>query len=173
MDTNFINAFKGTLGSSQPSRRTQMANTRSEPKSTEAKTDSPNLSGVSLLLVEDEADVRELFVVMLRSYGALVNAVPSTSEALRALKTSRPDVLISDLSMPEEDGFSLIRKIRALPPELGGNIPALALTAFTRPEDRRRSLSAGYQMHIPKTVTPDELAGIIADVANRRRSEET
>ena len=91
----------------------------------------------------------------------------SAPEALNVLREWRPDVLVSDIEMPGEDGYALIRKVRALDPSEGGRTPAVALTAYGRTQDRIRSLAAGYSMHVPKPVDPGELTAIIASVAAR------
>jgi CheY-like chemotaxis protein len=101
--------------------------------------------------------------------GAKVVAVASTAAALAALDRCRPDVLLSDLEMPGEDGYSLIRKVRQRSPEQGGDVPAAALTAYARTEDRLSSLRAGFHRHVPKPVQPDELAEIVASLAAQRR----
>jgi CheY-like chemotaxis protein/two-component sensor histidine kinase len=128
----------------------------------------PSLSGLWMLVVDDEADARELLTVLLKQYGARVTATASVAEALEALRQGEsgklPDVIISDISMPDEDGYMLIRRVRQLPPEEGGRIPAVALTAFERASDRVRALSAGFQFHVPKPVEPDELAMVIANL---------
>ncbi len=131
---------------------------------------SPSLSlaGLWTLVVDDEADARELVTVLLKQYGARVTATASVAEALAALRQGesgqRPDVIISDISMPDEDGYMLMRRVRQLPPEEGGRIPAVALTAFERASDRVRALSAGFQFHVPKPVEPEELAMVIANL---------
>jgi len=127
----------------------------------------PILEGVRVLIVDDEADARHLLNTMLGQYGAQVMTVASTSEALSALPQFHPDVLVSDIGMPEEDGYALIRKLRAISPEQGGGIPAVALTAYARAEDRAQALLAGFQLHIPKPVNPVELAAVIANLAGR------
>ena len=100
--------------------------------------------------------------------GAKVVAVDSAAAALEALDRSRPDVILSDLEMPGEDGYSLIRKVRERSPERGGTIPAAALTAYARTEDRLHTLRAGFHRHVPKPVPPDQLAEIVASLAGRR-----
>jgi PAS domain S-box-containing protein len=127
----------------------------------------PGLEGTRVLLVEDEPDVRELMVAVLERCGVKVTATASAEEGLRALQREKPDVLISDIGMPHEDGYTLIRKVRALPPEQGGKVPALAVTAHARAEDRRRALLAGFQMHLGKPVPPDELLLMVATLATR------
>jgi PAS domain S-box-containing protein len=128
---------------------------------------SPSLDGLRLLIVDDELDFRELVSVMLGRYGAVVKEAGSAGEALGYLETWKPDVLVADIGMPGEDGYGLIRKVRALSPERGGSTPALALTAYTRAEDRVRALSAGYQLHLAKPVTGPELATAVANLAGR------
>jgi CheY-like chemotaxis protein len=98
-----------------------------------------------------------------------VQAVASAPEALRVLRERRPDVLVCDIGMPGVDGYELLSQVRALPPEAGGLVPALALTAYARPDDRRRALSAGYQVHLAKPVDPDELISVVARMAGRQR----
>jgi CheY-like chemotaxis protein len=103
---------------------------------------------------------------MLAEYGAEVTAVPSVRVALETLQRLKPDVLVSDIGMPEENGYSLIRKIRALD-TASKNIPAVALTAYARAEDRTQALLSGFQLHVPKPVDPAELAAVIANLAGR------
>jgi CheY-like chemotaxis protein len=105
--------------------------------------------------------------MMLTNYGAEVKVCASAAEALRMLDEWRPDALVSDIGMPGEDGYDLLRKIRAREPERGRRLPALALTAYARTEDARRAYAAGYQMHIPKPVEPDLLAAAVGSLAGR------
>jgi PAS domain S-box-containing protein len=128
----------------------------------------PSLDGLKVLAVDDDADARQLLTAMLEQCGAEVKTSSSTAEALAALTQFMPDVLVSDIGMPEEDGFVLIEKLRALEPERGGRIPAIALTAYARAEDRLHVL-AGYNMHVPKPVDPAELAIVIASLTGRSR----
>jgi signal transduction histidine kinase len=125
------------------------------------------LAGVRVVVVEDEADTRELLTLSLQQCGAEVAAFGSVPEALAAFDLAVPDVLLSDIGVPGEDGYSLIRKVRALPPALGGNVPAAALTAYARAEDRLRALEAGYQTHLAKPVDPAELIAAVARLAGR------
>ena len=125
-----------------------------------------SLAGVSILVVEDEQDTRNLLCFILQQAGAKVAEASSAKDGLAALATSKFDVLISDIGMPHEDGLSLIRKVRALPPERGGRIPALALTAYATKEDRMQTLRAGYQMHAAKPVDISELLLIISALLN-------
>jgi CheY-like chemotaxis protein len=134
-------------------------------------TDQPLLNGLRLLIVDDEADFRNLVIRMLGQYGALVKAAGSASEALVELEKWKPDVLVADIGMPEEDGYGLIGKVRALSAERGGSTPAVALTAYTREEDRLRALSAGYHVHLAKPITGPELAAAVANVAGRTEPE--
>ena len=122
------------------------------------------LSGVRVLLVEDDADTRELLERLLRECGARVTAVASGAEALEALGRSAPDILVSDIGLPGMDGCELIRRVRALPPTRNGVIPAIAVTAFARPEDRARVLLAGYQAHVAKPVDAAELTASLANL---------
>jgi CheY-like chemotaxis protein len=127
----------------------------------------PMLAGLHLLVVEDEPDARELIAVVLRQCGAEVVAVGSVSEALEALDRQVPDVLVSDIGLPGENGYDLIRKIRERENAHGRHIPAAALTCYARDEDRRRSLSAGFQLHVVKPVEPEELTRTVAKLAGR------
>lgn len=127
----------------------------------------PSLKGLKVLAVDDEADTRELIREVLRECGAEVILSRSAAEALEALEQHKPDILISDLGMPDEDGYSLITKIRALPSDRGGHIPAAALTAYARTEDRLRVLRSGFQFHLPKPVDSAELVTVVASLAGR------
>jgi len=123
------------------------------------------LGGISVLVVDDCKLVLATVAAMLQHYGAAVTAVGSADAALEALVRERPDVLVSDLAMPDKGGYWLIGKVRALPPERGGATPAAALTGFTGPEHRASILRAGFQYHIEKPVTLENLAGIVALLA--------
>jgi PAS domain S-box-containing protein len=127
----------------------------------------PTLDGVRVLIVDDEADAREFIAHVLDQCGARVLAVASVREALEALKLRRPDVLVSDIAMPGEDGYALMAQVKALEATYGEPIPAVALTAYGGSEDRERVLSAGYQRHIPKPVQPIKLATVIANLVGR------
>jgi CheY-like chemotaxis protein len=126
-----------------------------------------HLRDLRVLVVEDEPDARNLLSLTLMSYEAEVRDCASAAEALQILDEWRPDVLVSDIGMPVEDGYELMRKVRAREPERGGLVPALALTAYARAEDARLALEAGYQAHVPKPVDPDELATVVASLAGR------
>jgi len=126
------------------------------------------LSGFWILAVDDEADARELVSFMLQINGAKVTTANSAVEALDILRSSGerlPDILLSDISMPNESGYALLEKIRALPREHGGQIPAVALTAFNRPEDREAAFDAGFQKHLGKPVEPEDLISAIIETA--------
>jgi PAS domain S-box-containing protein len=127
------------------------------------------LDGLKVLVVDDEPDTRELLRVGLGQCGADVTAVGSATDALEAMATNVPDVLISDIGMPGADGYALIRRVRELPAESGGRVPALALTAYARTEDRMQALRAGYQMHVPKPVELAELVAVVASLDQRGR----
>ncbi|BAZ23110.1 two-component hybrid sensor and regulator [Kalymmatonema gypsitolerans NIES-4073] len=133
-----------------------------------------SLDGVRVLVVDDEADTRDFLVTVLQQCQAEVKAVGSAREALNTMTQWKPDVLVSDIGMPEEDGYSLIRKVRSLEragdissPQQGAKIPAAALTAYARPEDRMRAIQEGYQLHLPKPVEPAELATVVASLVGR------
>ncbi|MBA3334194.1 MAG: CHASE3 domain-containing protein [Acidobacteria bacterium] len=133
---------------------------------------SLSLDGLLILVVDDEEDTRQLLVQSLAFYGATVETADSAENALTAIEDKNPDVLISDIGMPGEDGYTLIRKVRNLLNEHHKNIPAIALTAFTRAQDRVRALTSGYQNHVAKPVEPDELATVIASLTGRLEIEE-
>jgi CheY-like chemotaxis protein len=125
---------------------------------------STPLTGLRILVVDDEADTRNFLSFMFEDYGAITTAVGSVDEALAALEQAKPDILISDIGMSEQDGYTLIRKLRALEPEKGGCIPAIALTAYTREEDRLEALSAGFQQHLSKPIDPTKLIGAVVSI---------
>ena len=125
------------------------------------------LDGVRVLVVEDEADTRELLATALEQFGAQVTAVGSVADALASLDRLPADVLVSDLAMPGEDGYSLIRKVRSREAERGGHLPAAALTAYARAEDRVKALAAGFQMHLPKPIDPADLMAVVASLAGK------
>ena len=128
------------------------------------------LYGLKILVVDDDVDTRELIEWVLKRVGAEVTSVGSAREALEVLEREKPHVLVSDIAMPEEDGYELLKKIRALPPERGGRIPAIALTAHSLVQDRLQSLRAGFQSHVPKPVVPEELVEVVASIIHLRRS---
>ena len=141
---------------------------RPTPIVSKPQTDSPqSLADLRVLVVDDELDARELIAAVLISRGAEVIAVKSGVEALAELKGQRFNAMVSDIGMPEMDGYALIEKIRGLPPERGGRLPAVALTAYAGIPDGIRARAAGYQTHISKPVEPAELATVVASVAER------
>jgi CheY-like chemotaxis protein len=123
--------------------------------------------GIHVVLVEDEADAREALTTALQGFGAEVIAVDSAAAALHALEQQMPDVLLSDVGMPGEDGCSLIRKIRAAEQAHGSRLPAAALTAYARMEDRTAVLQAGFDMHVQKPIEPVDLARVVRGLAQR------
>jgi CheY-like chemotaxis protein len=134
----------------------------------------PLLSGLFALVVDDEPDARELIKLTLEQHGARVTTAASVAEAIAALEElsngRQPDVIVSDIVMPNEDGLSLIGRVRAMESETDFSIPAIALTAYARAEDRERSLAAGFQMHMVKPFNPSELVDAVASVIRRTRS---
>jgi CheY-like chemotaxis protein len=129
----------------------------------------PDLAGLRVLLVDDEPDTLEILRMILSQFGANVRSAGSTTDAMKAFLEWKPDVLVSDLGMPEEDGYALIEKVRALKPEQGCDIPAAALTAHVREEDRALALAAGYQIHIKKPVDPAKLARAVANLGKKAK----
>ncbi|MEH2156954.1 hybrid sensor histidine kinase/response regulator [Nostoc sp.] len=125
---------------------------------------STPLAGLRVLVVDDEADTRNFLSFMFEEYGAFATAVGSVDEALVVLEQAKPDIVISDIGMSEQDGYTLIRKLRSLEPEKGGRIPAIALTAYTREEDRLKALSAGFQEHLSKPIDPNKLIAAVANI---------
>ncbi|MBG1262392.1 PAS domain-containing protein [Nostoc commune] len=126
------------------------------------------LTGIRVLTVDDDPDARELLTVLLAEYGASVLTVASASEVLANLESFQPDVLVSDIGMPEVDGYSLIQQIRTLPPEKGGQIPAIALTAYARVDDYQRAIASGYQRHVTKPLDPEELVQAVVALAHSK-----
>jgi signal transduction histidine kinase/ActR/RegA family two-component response regulator len=129
-----------------------------------------DLAGLKVLVVEDEADARDLAQRVLSECHANVLTASTASEAIAAVEQEKPDVIVSDIGMPDVDGYELLRRIRALGPERGGRVPAIALTAFARTEDRMRALRAGFLVHVAKPVEPSELVATVASVAGRTGS---
>jgi len=127
----------------------------------------PTLRGLRILVVDDDRDGLDLVATMLVNAGAEVRPCSSAAEAFAAVQAWRPDVLVSDIEMPGEDGYALIRQVRGLADTKVARTPAVALTAYGRVEDRLRTLSAGYSMHVPKPVDPAELATVVASLAGR------
>jgi signal transduction histidine kinase/ActR/RegA family two-component response regulator len=126
-----------------------------------------SLDGLRILVVDDEADVRDLVATILRQSGAAVTTVRSAGEALEAFATVTPNIVVSDIEMPGEDGYSLIRKLRTGGNPAGRTVPAIALSAYAGPGDRMRALDAGFQLHVSKPVEPAELVAVLANLAQR------
>jgi CheY-like chemotaxis protein len=126
-----------------------------------------SLIGLRVLVVDDEPDARELISELLRRGQATVTSAASAAEAFLLLSRDPPDVLISDIGMPEQDGYALLRRVRGLPMEQGGRTPAIALTAYASSEDRKQALLAGYDVHIPKPVDSTELLAVLANLGRR------
>jgi PAS domain S-box-containing protein len=143
-----------------PSSAEETAATVSDPRA--------SLSGLRVLVVDDEPDARELIRVVLEEAGATVETAPSAVEASRAMEGFRPDVLVSDIGMPDEDGYTFMRRVRTLRATEGGSVPSLALTAYAREEDRARARAAGYTGHLGKPVNPHTLSAMVARLAGRQ-----
>jgi len=145
---------------------------RMTTSSSAASTSSPDLSGFHVLVVDDEADARALIETVLNRSNATVSTASSAAEGFQAVRQHRPDLILSDIGMPTEDGYEFLVKLRQLSDSEGGDTPAVALTAFARPEDRRRALMAGFQMHLSKPIEPAELLAVASTfcVANRRKA---
>ena len=138
---------------------------RSDPQQAEFTT--IDLAGMKVMAVDDDLDARDLIRRVLTNCGAVVVTAGSAEEALRLVELERPDVLVSDIGMPDVDGFELLRRVRKLGPDRGGNMPVIALTAFARSEDRTRALQAGFQVHVSKPIEPAELVATVASVFGR------
>lgn len=154
----------------RPDALTEAAAVEQETRaSTHANEERTTLRGVRVLIVDDDDDACELLDRALREVGAQVSTASSAYSALEALQRNRPHVLVSDIGMPLEDGYALIRKVRALPGHQGGAVPAIALTAYTRPQDRTLALAAGFTTHLTKPVNVEELAAAIASLAGLQK----
>jgi len=133
----------------------------------EIATHLPDLHGVSVLAVDDDTDARALVCETLETRGARVVAVDSAEEALQMLETQRPDVVLADIGMAHTDGFALIKRLRQSDDHRLRDVPAAALTAYARAEDRMKTLQSGFQMHLAKPVDPSELIVAVASLAKR------
>jgi CheY-like chemotaxis protein len=151
------------LGDDKPEERQHPRVAQGVPLSYEP----PNLDGITVLVVDDDSDARGVIARILHDGRASVIAAASAAEAMEILKLAKPALLVSDIGMLGEDGYDLIRKVRALPAESCGRVPAVALTAFARFEDRQRALLAGYQLHVAKPVEPSELLTVCASLVGR------
>ena len=130
------------------------------------KPEMPQLNGTTVLVVDDDVEAGRLVVRVLMELGADARAVSSVTEALRALRSFRADVVVSDIAMPGEDGYALMKRLRELQPQMGRSIHTMALTGYGRPEDRHRILASGFQKYIQKPVEPFELARAIAGLVH-------
>ncbi|HEY0477040.1 MAG TPA: ATP-binding protein [Kofleriaceae bacterium] len=128
----------------------------------------PELVGLDVLVVDDEADTRDMVQTLLEQCGARVRAAASAAHAFELFVDQRPDIVVSDIGMPNEDGYGLIARLRACTPAGGGNVPAVALTAYARTQDRTRALLAGFSNHVAKPVDPSELVAVVASLARSR-----
>ena len=161
--------FTVTLPLGSPLR---LPETEDRPPESESKQTTPSslaengyrLDRIRVLVVDDDSDTLEMLRYVLRERGATVMTAPSASTAMKTLEQWRPDVVVCDIAMPDQDGYELIAAVRSLGAERGGNVPAVALTAYARPEDRVRALAAGFQMHVAKPVDPDELINVLASL---------
>jgi len=134
----------------------------------EVATGEVRLDGLRVLVVEDDADTGRMLAEVLGERGAHVIRADTAAEAVVAIERAIPDLLISDIGMPGEDGYELLRRVRALAPEVGGRVPAIALTAFAREEDVHRALEAGFSLHVAKPIDPAELASVVARITRIR-----
>lgn len=137
------------------------------PSGEQAPCENIDLSGVRVLVVDDEPDARQLISKILQTCHAEVVTANSVDEALEVLQKNQPHVIVTDIGMPEHDGYELIKKIRSLNSDTARNIPVAALTAFARSEDRRRAMLAGFQTHVAKPVEPAELIAVVANLAGK------
>jgi CheY-like chemotaxis protein len=133
----------------------------------------PSLTGLRLLLIDDEPDVLEMLAAYLSSRGAAVLVAADVAEGLQKLKESRPDVVVCDIGMPGLDGYNFIEVLRGFPPAEGGATPVVALTAYARPEDRRRAIVHGFDMHVAKPLDPGELAAVIERLATSKAAAQS
>ena len=141
---------------------------RGVDKKLEMPVDGAGMHGLHLMLVEDDDDSREMLMTFLESHAIKVTAVDSAAQALEELPTMRPDLLISDVGLPEQDGYDLIRAVRALPPEKGGRTPAIALTGYVSVQDRNQALASGFQEHMAKPINVDELLRMIRQLLREK-----
>jgi CheY-like chemotaxis protein len=148
-----------------------LASPRREMASARGFACPPEIAGMHVLVVDDEEDTRELLAEILEQCGARVDTAASATQALALIRSGPPDALVSDVGMPGEDGYSLLRKVRLLSPAEGGLVPAIALTAFTRAEDRARAHASGFTMHVAKPLDIAELLAALVTVAGSGERE--
>jgi CheY-like chemotaxis protein len=169
---NYLDGRERHFGKSEPP--AAIARNRDCDPDNEPCPDSQALAGLRILVVDDEPDCATLTGYLLSQWGADVKVVISANEALEVFERYEewpPDILVSDIQMPAIDGYGLIRRVRKMDPDRGGNIPAIALTAYTRVEDRIRALVAGFQIHIAKPFEPVELLTVVESILNRRAND--
>lgn len=154
-----------------PLRSDEVRQHPTSPGATSVDCETLHLEGICVLVVDDEHDARKLIQRVLTECRAKVFTAANANEGLAMLKQHKPDVLISDIGMPETDGYEFLRHVRRLLPEKGGKVPAIALTAFARSEDRTRAMMAGYQIHIAKPIETQELLATVASLAGRTGSD--
>jgi CheY-like chemotaxis protein len=160
--------FRVRLPLAQPRPRARDADApRPAPRAAPVLVAVPSLQALRVLIVDDDRDTLEVVKQLLEQAGADVTAAASAEEALEELRRAPPDVLLSDIGMPGQDGYELIRRVRQLAPEQGGRVPAAALTAFAHGEHRQQALSAGFQLYLPKPIEPSELTAAVARLAGR------
>jgi CheY-like chemotaxis protein len=129
-----------------------------------------SLADLHVVVVDDDPDTREVLTAILGKSGATVTAADSSSRALGLVAQRPPDVIIADIGMPGEDGYTFIQQLRKRPPEQGALVPAIALTAYARVEDRARALAAGYQLHVPKPFVPRTIVAAVSQLAGSHSS---
>ncbi len=151
-----------------PLRQAKAIAPESQPEDDEMDSNLGNLQGFKILVVDDDTDSRDFISFVLSEEGAEVTAVPSAMKALQSLAESKPDVLLSDIGMPDMDGYMLIRQVRTWLPEEGGQIPAIALTAYAGEYNQQQALSAGFQMHVTKPAEPAELVTAVVRLADKK-----
>lgn len=159
--SHFIREFKKTYGQTPAQYRMSLATNNNVVET------NRSLEGLLVLVVEDDRDTREVISILLEQAGASVTTFASSAKALTALARMRPHILIIDIGLPDEDGYALIRKARALLDERGEKIPAVALTAYSSEEDRKQALAAGFEIHMPKPPGPRQLIDVVASLTNR------
>src|SRR5262249_7500824 len=130
-----------------------------------------HLEGLRVLVVDDERDGREVACTLLRQWGARATSAASACDALAAIAQCVPDVVLADIGMPEEDGYALLRRVRALSREQGGEVPVAALTAYAGAEHRERLLGAGFLAHLTKPLQPEALAGVLLELARSKHGQ--
>ena len=162
--SHFVREFKKAYGLTPAQYRLSLATTNNVVES------ERKLEGLLVLVVEDDRDTREVIAVLLEQSGATVTTMDSSAKALATLERMRPHLLIIDIGLPDEDGYALIRKARALLDKRGVRIPAVALTAYSSEEDRKQALAAGFEIHMPKPPWPGELIDVVARLTGRTQA---